>query len=172
MLCVFVLFAVISSVHAAETDSAKRVLIISTGSRFSAGFAVAHERILEALGKIPSVRIETYGEDLDILRFQTERFQRLFGEYLADKCADRPPCWSLHGWMSRRAAIRKPRCMMPTRTNSTKSTGSKQPLPAPIPEIREIRMRRPSTAIIPKGFPPTLIQVGLKETLLSGFVRL
>jgi len=32
-------------------------------------------------------------------------------------------------------------------------------------------MHRPSMAIISKGFPPTLIQGGLKETLLSGFVR-
>src|SRR5215467_528909 len=54
--------------------------------------------------------------------------------------------------MSRRAAIRKPRCAMPTRTYSTKSTGRKPPRRSPI--------------------PPTLIQGGLKETLLSGFVRL
>ena len=91
VLCVFILFAAMGSVHAAETGSAKRVLIISTGSRFSAGFAVAHERILEALGKIPSVRIETYGEDLDIIRFPTARFQRLFGEYLQEKYADQRP---------------------------------------------------------------------------------
>ena len=89
--CVFFLAAAIGSVYAAETGSAKRVLIISTGSRFSAGFAVAHERILEALGKIPSVRTETYGEDLDIIRFATERFQRLFGEYLEEKYADQRP---------------------------------------------------------------------------------
>jgi len=42
-------FAAISSAHAAEIGSAKRVLIISTGSRFSAGFTVVHERIHEAL---------------------------------------------------------------------------------------------------------------------------
>ncbi|MGN6732437.1 MAG: sensor histidine kinase [Candidatus Binatia bacterium] len=91
VLSVILLAAAISSVQAAETGSAKRVLIISTGSRFSAGFAVAHERIIEALGKIPAVRTETYGEDLDIIRFPTERFQRLFGEYLAEKYIDQRP---------------------------------------------------------------------------------
>ena len=44
VLCVIAYFAAISSAHAAEINSAKRALIISTGSRFSAGFAVAHER--------------------------------------------------------------------------------------------------------------------------------
>lgn len=91
VLCMIVVFAPIRSANPAEIGSAKRVLIISTGSRFSAGFAVVHERILEALGKIPSARIETYGEDLDIIRFPTERFQRLFGEYLDEKYADQPP---------------------------------------------------------------------------------
>src|SRR5262245_31824785 len=74
--------------------------------------------------------------------------------------------------MSRRAAIRKPRCTMPTRTNSTKSTRSKPPRRSPIPEIRKIRMPRLSMAIFPKGTRRRSIQDGLKETLLSGFVRL
>src|SRR5262245_49187421 len=91
VLCMIVVFAPIRPANAAEAQSSKRVLIISTGSRFSAGFAVVHGRILEALEKIPSARIETYGEDLDILRFPTERFQRLFGEYLEEKYADEPP---------------------------------------------------------------------------------
>ena len=91
VLCVIVFFVTITSAIATESGRAKRVLIISTGSRFSAGFAVVHERILEALGKIPSERIETYGEDLDIIRFPTERFQRLFGEYLEEKYADQRP---------------------------------------------------------------------------------
>jgi signal transduction histidine kinase len=90
-LCLIVSLAALSSAQAAETGSAKRVLIISTGSRFSAGFAAAHERVLEALGKISAVRLETYGEDLDIIRFPTARFQRLFGEYLQEKYADQRP---------------------------------------------------------------------------------
>jgi PAS domain S-box-containing protein len=91
VLCMIVVFAAISSANAAEAQSSKRVLLISTGSRFSAGFAVVHERILEALGRISSERVETYGEDLDIIRFPTDRFQRLFGEYLEDKYADQRP---------------------------------------------------------------------------------
>src|SRR5262245_52448537 len=80
-----------SGAHAAEAVRAKRVLIISTGSRFSPGFALVDRGVLEALGKIPSPRIETYAENLDILRFPTERFQRIFTEYLSEKYAEQPP---------------------------------------------------------------------------------
>ena len=68
VLCVIVLFGASSSANAAEGGSAKRVLIISTGSRFSAGFAVAHERILEALGKISAVWIEAYAGGEELIR--------------------------------------------------------------------------------------------------------
>ncbi|MGE5854146.1 MAG: hypothetical protein ACM35E_13505 [Deltaproteobacteria bacterium] len=49
VLCVIVFFAVITSANATEAGRAKRVLIISTGSRFSAGFAIVHERGMEVL---------------------------------------------------------------------------------------------------------------------------
>jgi hypothetical protein len=60
--------------HATEAVQVKRVLLISTGSRLSPGFALVDQGVLEALGKIPSGRVETYAENLDILRFPTERF--------------------------------------------------------------------------------------------------
>lgn len=86
-----VVFAPISSANATEARSAKRVLLISTGSRFSAGFALVQQHALEVLEKTPSARIETYGEDLDIIRFPAERFQKIFGEYLKEKYAEHPP---------------------------------------------------------------------------------
>jgi signal transduction histidine kinase len=90
-LCVIGCPIVTSAAQAAEAARGKRVLIISTGSRLSPGFALVDQGVLEALGKIPSVRVETYAENLDILRFPTERFQRIFKEYLTEKYAEQPP---------------------------------------------------------------------------------
>src|SRR5215831_11123618 len=89
--CTIFCLIVTSGAYAAEAARPKRVLIISTGSRLSPGFALVDRGILEALGKIPSPRIETYAENLDILRFPTERFQRIFSEYLTEKYAEQPP---------------------------------------------------------------------------------
>ena len=47
--------------------------------------------LLEGLAKIPSDQIELYAENIDILRFPVERFERVFGEYLSTKYAARPP---------------------------------------------------------------------------------
>src|SRR5262245_65960291 len=90
-LCAIFCLMVAGGAHAAEAAWAKRVLIISTGSRLSPGFALVDRGILEALGKVPSPRIDTYAENLDILRFPTERFQRIFTEYLTEKYAEQPP---------------------------------------------------------------------------------
>src|SRR5262245_12221432 len=90
-LCTIGCPIVTSAGHAAEAVRAKRVLIISAGSRLSPRFALVDQGILEALGKIPSPQIETYAENLDILRFPTERFQRIFTEYLTEKYAEQPP---------------------------------------------------------------------------------
>src|SRR5215510_15523182 len=89
--CTIFCLIVTGGAHAAEAAGTKRVLIISTGSRLSPGFALVDQGILEALGKIPSPRIETYAENLDILRFPNERFQRIFSEYLTEKYAEQPP---------------------------------------------------------------------------------
>ena len=77
--------------RAADGVRPKRVLIISTGSRLAPGFALVDQGILEALGKLPSGRIETYAENLDIMRFPTEGFQRIFTEYLTGKYANQVP---------------------------------------------------------------------------------
>jgi PAS domain S-box-containing protein len=91
VLCALFIFAAVTTASGAESERDKRVLMISTGSRFSPGFALVDQGVLEALAKIPSTRVETYAENLDILRFPTERFQRIFTEYLAEKYAEQRP---------------------------------------------------------------------------------
>ena len=70
-LCAIVGLIVTSGAYAAQAGPAKRVLLISTGSRFSPGFAlVDHAR---SIGKsIDAGRM--YAENLDILRFPIDRF--------------------------------------------------------------------------------------------------
>jgi PAS domain S-box-containing protein len=75
----------------AQSTAAKRVLLISTGSRLAPGFILVDQQILQALAATPSLRIETSAENIDIVRFPEERTQRIFGEYLAAKYSDSPP---------------------------------------------------------------------------------
>jgi PAS domain S-box-containing protein len=91
VLCVIVCLTVTSAVHAADGERVKRVLLISTGSRFSPGYSLIDQGVLEALAKMPSGQIETYAENLDILRFPVDRFQRIFNDYLTAKYAEHPP---------------------------------------------------------------------------------
>ena len=90
-LCAIVCLIVTSDAHAAEATPTKRVLLISTGSRFSPGYSLIDQGVLEALAKMPSGQIETYAENLDILRFPVDRFQRIFNDYLTAKYAAQPP---------------------------------------------------------------------------------
>ena len=85
-----IFFATACTAQAAE-ESTKRVLLISTGSRLSPGFGIVDQKILQALRTIESVRINTYAENLDIVRFPTEDAQRIFREYLAARYAEQPP---------------------------------------------------------------------------------
>ena len=90
-LCAIVCLIVTSGAHGAEAGPAKRVLIISTGSRLAPGFMLVDQQLLQALAGIPSARIETYAENLDLVRFPSERYQHIFREYLATKYAEYPP---------------------------------------------------------------------------------
>ena len=90
-LCAIACLLLTSGANAAATGPAKRVLLISTGSRFSPGFALVDQAVLEALGKIESGTVEVYPENLDILRFPSERFARIFSDYLTEKYAEQPP---------------------------------------------------------------------------------
>src|SRR5262245_19149330 len=85
--CCLVFFVAASGAYGAE---AKRVLLISTGSRLAPGFVLVDQQLLQAL-KIPSLPIETYAENLDLVRFPSERYQKIFTEYLTAKYAAHPP---------------------------------------------------------------------------------
>ena len=89
VFCSLCFLIAVTGAFAAEAP--KRVLVISTGSRFSPGFALVDQTVLEALAKIPQGQIETYGENLDILRFPSERFARIFRDYLTEKYAEKHP---------------------------------------------------------------------------------
>jgi PAS domain S-box-containing protein len=86
--CWVVFLLAASGAYGAE---AKRVLIISMGSRLAPGFVLVDQQLLQALVKIPSVPVETYAENLDLVRFPSERYQQIFTEYLTAKYAAHPP---------------------------------------------------------------------------------
>jgi PAS domain S-box-containing protein len=91
VLCATVCLIVTGGAHAAEVTPTKRVLILSTGSRLSPGFTLMDRAILKALGNNLSNPVDTYAENLDILRFPRDRFQRIFAGYLTEKYAEQPP---------------------------------------------------------------------------------
>ena len=77
--------------HAAESTRTKRVLLISTGSRFAPGFVVAEQTLLDRLRSLSPGQLEFYSESLDIVRFPSESYRRLFRNYLYEKYAESPP---------------------------------------------------------------------------------
>jgi PAS domain S-box-containing protein len=90
-LLVWIFSAAPSPAGQTQETSAKRVLLISTGSRLGPGFVVVDQQLLQALGAITAPRIETYAENLDIFRFPAKRSQQIFREYLSEKYAEYPP---------------------------------------------------------------------------------
>ncbi len=90
-LCMIVLLTAISSAHAADAGSAKRVLIVSTGSRFAPGFGLLEQNFVETLRQLAPARVELYFEYLDIIRFPSESYQRLFHDFLQEKYAGQTP---------------------------------------------------------------------------------
>ena len=90
-VCWLVFLVAAAGAYGAEAEPAKRVLIISTGSRFSPGFALADRAVLEALGKLPLMATEIYGENLDLLLFPSDRFAKIFGDFLKEKYAAQRP---------------------------------------------------------------------------------
>jgi PAS domain S-box-containing protein len=86
LFCGFLAFAAASKVHGTERQRAKRVLIVSTGSRFSS-FPVAEGAIVDRLRELHAAELEFNSEYLDIVRFPNEQYQRLFRGYLRDKYA-------------------------------------------------------------------------------------
>ena len=90
-LCSFVFLAAISSTIAADAERAKRVLFVSTGSRFSVGFPPLEQSIIDRLRLLHPGPLEFYGEYLDLVRFPRESYQRLFRDFLREKYTDDPP---------------------------------------------------------------------------------
>ncbi|HEX9146106.1 MAG TPA: PAS domain S-box protein, partial [Candidatus Binatia bacterium] len=75
----------------AQEGRAKRVLLISTGSRFSVGFPIVEQNIVEKLRQLHPDKLEFYSEYLDIVRFPSESYHRGFRDYLHDKYANDIP---------------------------------------------------------------------------------
>jgi PAS domain S-box-containing protein len=75
----------------AQEGRAKRVLLISTGSRFSVGFPIVEQNIVEKLRQVHPDKLEFYSEYLDIVRFPSESYHRGFRDYLHDKYANDIP---------------------------------------------------------------------------------
>ena len=67
------------------------MVMISTGSRFSPGFALAEQNAIDTMAKLGPGRVDFYSEYLDIVRFPSESYQRIFRNYLHEKYADNPP---------------------------------------------------------------------------------
>jgi len=90
-LCIVVCLVAVSSADATDAGRAKRVLMISTGSRLAPGFGLVEQKIFDTLQQLGSRRIEFYSEYLDIIRFPSASYQRLFRDYLHEKYADQHP---------------------------------------------------------------------------------
>ncbi len=90
-LCAVLCLTAATDVDSADSGSAKRVLMISTGNRFAPGFSLAEQSALETLRQLESGQMEFYSESLDIVRFPSESYHRLFRNYLSEKYVDDRP---------------------------------------------------------------------------------
>ena len=90
-LSILIVCTTLGNANGADSGRAKRVMMISTGSRFSPGFALIEQSALDTMAKLGPDRIDFYSEYLDIIRFPSESYQRIFRDYLRDKYADNPP---------------------------------------------------------------------------------
>ncbi|MGH7874118.1 MAG: sensor histidine kinase [Candidatus Binatia bacterium] len=91
VVCAMVCLTATIELHAADGGRAKRVLIVSTGSTFASGFTLAAQTATDALRQLESDPLELYSESLDIVRFPSDSYSRLFRNYLGEKYLDYPP---------------------------------------------------------------------------------
>jgi PAS domain S-box-containing protein len=91
LLCVLASFSAVSHVRGADSQRAMRVLMISMGSRFSIGFPIIEQNAVDSLRQLRPSDLEFYSESLDIIRFSSESYQRVFRNYVRDKYADDIP---------------------------------------------------------------------------------
>jgi hypothetical protein len=90
-LWAIVFLAAVSSARGADAGRTRRVVMISTGSRFSPGFALVEQSALDTMAKLGPGQFDFYSEHLDIIRFPSESYQRIFRNYLHEKYAENPP---------------------------------------------------------------------------------
>jgi len=91
VLFVFVNFLPANNVFGADGQQAKRVLLISTESRFSVAFPGIAQNALDRLRELHTGPLEVYAESLNLIRFSSESYQRVLQDYLRDKYASEPP---------------------------------------------------------------------------------
>ena len=91
LLCMLAGFAAAGRVLGADSSRAKRVLVLSTGSRFSPGFPIVEQGVIDELRKLHAGDLEFYSEYLDIVRFPSKSFHWLFRDYLRNKYVDDVP---------------------------------------------------------------------------------
>ena len=65
--------------------------MLSTGSRFSPGFPIVEQGVIDELRKLHGGDLEFYSEYLDIVRFPSKSFHWLFRDYLRNKYVDDVP---------------------------------------------------------------------------------
>ena len=82
---------VTTDLHGAASSSSRRVLIVSTGSTFAPGFTLAAQTATDTLRQLEPGPLELYSESLDIVRFTSDSYSRLFRNYLGEKYLDYPP---------------------------------------------------------------------------------
>jgi PAS domain S-box-containing protein len=85
-----VCLTVTTDIRGADNSRSKRVLIVSTGSNFAPGFTHAAETVADTLRQLESGPLELYSESLDIVRFPSGSYSRLFRNYLGEKYIDYP----------------------------------------------------------------------------------
>jgi hypothetical protein len=85
-----VCLTVTTDIQGADNSRSRRVLIVSTGSNFAPGFTHAAETVADTLRRLESGPLELYSESLDIVRFPSGSYSRLFRNYLSEKYIDYP----------------------------------------------------------------------------------
>jgi hypothetical protein len=72
-LCALFFFALVNTAVGGEATPAKRVLMLSTGNRFSIGFPIVEQNAVDKLRQLRPGELEFYSEYLDIVRFPSEK---------------------------------------------------------------------------------------------------
>jgi formate hydrogenlyase transcriptional activator len=90
-LCALFFFALVNTAVGGEATPAKRVLMLSTGNRFSIGFPIVEQNAVDKLRQLRPGELEFYSEYLDIVRFPSEKHRQIFRDYLQQKYAEDIP---------------------------------------------------------------------------------